>query len=291
MRHSAASGGFTIVEVLIVLAVSAVIFFFAIQAVGGQQAHVEFTAAVNNVNSKFQQWINDVSNGFTASSATSLPANLVCDTNNPKVPGHPELINAGSGNERGANPQCIFLGKAIQVNTVNAAGGQNSQLIYAYSILGRRVDQASGELVDNLTDAFPTPAMFSLAGGQGDLTETYTIPNGARVLWAKSGTDLSGNSQLAGFYTSFNSGNGGNGSQSLNTYQYNFTGNAPGDVPDGSIAQCIEMVTPSCQNPTPLQQWVICLESTRNSDTSAIYINSTNGQGATTKVVSPCPGS
>src|SRR5205814_2186232 len=73
-------GGYTIVEVMIFLAISSLLFVAASIAIGGQQAHTEFNTAANDTNTKFQQWIDQVANGFTSSTASGLPSNVTCAT-------------------------------------------------------------------------------------------------------------------------------------------------------------------------------------------------------------------
>ncbi len=294
-------GGYTIIEVMIFLAVSSLLFVAATVAIGGQQGHTEFNTAVNDVNTKFQQWIDQVTNGFSGSTATATASQFNCTTSG----GHPVLTVVSSGNTRGANPDCTFLGKAIQIN--QAGGTQNPREIYAYTVLGKRTtNTTTNDLVTDIVSAAPAAAV-STDGAPTDLVETYTIPNGAQVKWVRSGRDASsitiptpGTSHLAGFYTSFNIGGSStsqNGSQSLLTVQYPYTSNA--NPRDPSILNCISFsaVPVPCfpsppntnANPWPMNQWAICLQSTRNSDTAAINIVSTNGHGATTKVTIPCP--
>lgn len=288
-------GGYTIIEVMIFLAVSSLLFVAATVAIGGQQGHTEFNTAVNDVNTKFQQWIDQVTNGFSGSTATATASQFNCSI----VEGYPVLTPAAiGGNTRGANPDCIFLGKAIQIN--QAGSSQDPRKIYAYTVLGKRTtNTTTNDLVADIVNAAPAAAV-STDGAPTDLVETYTIPNGAQVKWVRSGPDASHltnpGSHLAGFYNSFNSGGSStsqNGSQSLLALQYPFTFNV--DARATAVSDCIRMTPTTCPplgpptNPFPMNQWVVCLQSTRNSDTAAINIVSTNGHGATTKVTAPCP--
>lgn len=307
-RCKARLSGYTIIEVMIFLAISLLLFVSAMVAIGGQQAHTEFKTAYNDVNTKFQQWIDEVVNGYSASSAGPVPSNLDCITGsgyNGLSP-RPQLqqVAAGTGQQRGANADCIFLGKAIQVTDEDSCPcptTQDSNKIYAYTVLGLRLN-GSNDLSSTLTEANPEPAIDpSIPPGPTDLTEVYSIPNSARVKWVESGSSLSSlgppgtGSHLAGFFTSFSNGNGStqNGSQSLLAVQYPMTQNR--DPRDKLTINCIELLLacgplgPDPANPWPMGQWVVCLESTRNDDTAAIYIGSTAGDGATTKVVVPCP--
>ncbi len=58
-----AAGGYTIIEVLMFLAISGLIFVTTMVAIRGQAAHSEFIAGTNDINTKLQQWINEVVTG------------------------------------------------------------------------------------------------------------------------------------------------------------------------------------------------------------------------------------
>ncbi|HSX44369.1 MAG TPA: hypothetical protein VLE69_03715, partial [Candidatus Saccharimonadales bacterium] len=57
------SGGFTIVETMIVLAVTGFMFFSAMLFISGQQAKTEFTQAAHETEAKINDVLNDVSTG------------------------------------------------------------------------------------------------------------------------------------------------------------------------------------------------------------------------------------
>src|SRR4029079_7046124 len=240
------------------------------------------STGMNDLNSKMQQWINQVSNGFSGSQADASSATqYTCDLDGQDYP----VLSPGA-NERGSNAKCVFLGKAIQVNT---ADGSNDK-ISAYSVLGRRVytPAASTEtLVDNIYHANPVAAVFPPGNNPDiDLTEVYTIPNGIIVKSITSTSPVS-DSHMAGFYTTFNNGGTSNGSQGVMTIQYPFNTNV--DPRDSTALDCIKFLVP-CNNPTPqdspwpLQDWKLCLASTRNSDTATLTISSAQGRGAVTKL-------
>lgn len=274
-------GGYTIIEVMIFLAISSILFVSAVIAVGGQQAHTEFSASMRDIDSKMQDWINQVVTGLSGSTAQggSSPGNYGCilDSDN-----RPILVTATT--ERGANPQCIFIGKAIQVNTEPQ---YNNQLT-VYPVLGRRTYLSGSEqlLVSSLAEANPAPAISDAA----DLTETYFLQNGARIKSVTSGPGLGDSpaSRMIGFFLSFNteSNTSRNGSESLNTKQFSLTSNQdPGSNP---VKNCLKLITTglsACSTPpVDLQNWRLCFESTRNSDTATLTVSSTNGQGAAVKL-------
>jgi type II secretory pathway pseudopilin PulG len=100
-----ATGGFTIVETLIVLAVTGLLFASAVILINGRQSKTEFQTGINNTQQQIQQIINETSSGY-------FP-----DSNNFKCAagaiGQP-VITAGSGTGQGTNSGCVFLGKVMQ---------------------------------------------------------------------------------------------------------------------------------------------------------------------------------
>lgn len=98
------SGGFTIIETLIVLAVSGLLLVSAVTLVAGQQRKVEFSQAAMDIKSSIEQVISDVGAGFYAN-----PGTFSCS-----VAGGNVSISAAAGTQQGSNNGCIFMGKAIQ---------------------------------------------------------------------------------------------------------------------------------------------------------------------------------
>jgi len=102
--HRAASGGFTIVEVMIVLAVTGVMFVAAAILINGRQNKTEFTTGINDLQQQLQQIANETASGYYPNNN-----NFVC---NGSAAG-PVTFTAG-GNKQGTNGGCIFMGKALQ---------------------------------------------------------------------------------------------------------------------------------------------------------------------------------
>lgn len=122
--------GFTIFEVMIVLAISGLLFFLAINTVTGAQSKAEFTQAVRDVETQLTDVANDVSNGYFPSN------NGKCDV----AGGFPRFV-AGTV-QQGANDKCIFIGKAVQFN-------KNSFDIYT---LAGNKKNSSGQDITSLGD-------------------------------------------------------------------------------------------------------------------------------------------
>jgi len=280
-------GGYTIIEVMIFLAISSLLFVSAVIAVGGQQAHTEFSTSMRDMNSKMQDWINQVIAGFSGSESASGASTYSCGYD---PLGYP-VLNTTTTTERGANPECIFIGKAVQVNT----SPPFNESIAVYTVLGRRTVAVSGELVGNLRDAQPAPASFD----KGGLAESYPIQNGARFkcVMKADGTDCEPNgSRMAGFFLSLNTqqNTSQTGSQSLNLYQYSLYKDVDPRTPP--IENCIKLTGPDCFVPpapasplSPLSKWRLCFVSTRNSDTAVLSVTSASGIGAAVNLAfDPC---
>jgi type II secretory pathway pseudopilin PulG len=287
-----AMGGYTLLEVMLFLAISSILFVFSGVVLQGQGARTEFVSSMNDVNSKMQQWIDQVRNGYTSSNAGIGDYNCSLDAS-----GNPKLTVPGVGpaNKVGTNLSCIFLGKAIMVNGSVGSGPHDvNDKIYAYTVLGRRTyDDGSGQTnVNNLQNANPTAAIYETTGdGVPDinLTESYKIPNGVLVknVYVKGTPGPNG---LVGFFTDPTSAN-----NSLLAVQYPLTTNVDPlawSTTAWDIPQCINLNLPSnnCQragapgNLWPMSEWDICFESTHDDELALLRVISSNGAGVVTKL-------
>lgn len=112
--------GFTIVETMIVLAVTGALFLLASVAVSGEQNRTEFQQAINNIQSSIQQAINQVASGDYPTT------NIKCDGTSGA------LSIGGNGNGQGTNTGCVFLGKVLQFGVQ----GPEPQQYVAHTIAG-----------------------------------------------------------------------------------------------------------------------------------------------------------
>jgi prepilin-type N-terminal cleavage/methylation domain-containing protein len=138
--------GFTIIEVMIVLAVTGILFAAAVTLIAGRQNKTEFTQAINQVQSQIQQVMDNVSNGYYASQQnfTCLPGNSA-----------PPTITTTSSN-RGSNNGCIFFGKVMQFETGNT--------INSYTIIGNQT--ATGGLpAQSFTESGVEPILLAPDSG------------------------------------------------------------------------------------------------------------------------------
>ena len=108
MINGGAKAGYTIVEVLIFLVVSGVLFVSAILAISGRQTAVEFQQATRDAQNQMNDIINQISSGFYPKTD-----NIVC-----KVVGvgTAPIITAGAAGAQtqGSSDDCVFLGKTAQ---------------------------------------------------------------------------------------------------------------------------------------------------------------------------------
>lgn len=118
------NSGFTIVETLIFLGVTAVMLVSALLLVGGQQRKTEFTQAIRDIESQIKDVANDVSTGYYSRSS-----NFTCEDR-----GAPRLVISTGISSLGTNSDCIFIGRALQFK-VEASNGEGFAI---YNIAGKR---------------------------------------------------------------------------------------------------------------------------------------------------------
>lgn len=100
------SGGFTIVESMIVLGVTGVLFLSLVGMVSGQQSKARFKASMTDITTQIQSQINEVATGFYPSQA-----NFSCSGAGGVV-----SISAGAST-LGTNGGCTYLGRAMMYAT------------------------------------------------------------------------------------------------------------------------------------------------------------------------------
>jgi type II secretory pathway pseudopilin PulG len=148
MKRQANSAGFTIVETMVVLAVTGVLFATIALTLSSRQQSNEFTQAIQDVRSQVQQTIANVQSGYY----TSKGSYNCTDSGS-------SLLISGGSNQLGTNKACVFLGDVIQFNSDN---------MVIYPIAGRRT-------ADDLSSSSATP----IVGADGtDESSTYALKYG-----------------------------------------------------------------------------------------------------------------
>lgn len=283
------SDGYTIIEIMIVLAVSSFLIFMSAFFLHDRDGVAAFSVSMQDVQSKVEDWINDASTGFAGKPNTDLHCHKTAQ--GPK-------INGGSPNN---NPDCIFLGKAIQFTDGSSLPtAEQDRKLYAYSVFGLRIYSPpppdDDRLVANLSEAKPAAATGNSTGnGNTNLTEEYDLTGAAKVLKICTNGSCASGSRLAGFYLSFNQlSENKSGTADVIGYQYALNSNAiraDQDNQNGAVTSCIEMKN-SCSTPPPnLSNWQICFGNDRNNDKAVLSITSATGSGVSTKMtfVDTCP--
>jgi prepilin-type N-terminal cleavage/methylation domain-containing protein len=219
------SQGFTIVEVMLVLAVSSALFVSAVALVGNKQNDTEFIQSIQQVQSQVQQTADDVVNGFYPSLN-----NFNCTPNS----GGTATIISGT-TIQGQNNGCIFLGKVMQFGVIPSPNPNNAQAFLVYSILGSEcasgtlpgssgcdIAQSSKGLSTSLPIAEPT-ALVSTNGSVNDTT-TNVLEYGLNVTSMSYNLTPGSpkvNTGAVGFLqsiASYSNGSLASGSQQVNLY-------------------------------------------------------------------------
>jgi prepilin-type N-terminal cleavage/methylation domain-containing protein len=165
--------GYTIIEVMIVLAVSGALFVSAVLLINGRQQRTQFDQSIREVRSQIQQTVNEVSNGFYPDFS-----NFTCTVTGS---GPPTFALASGG--QGTNEGCIFLGKAIQFGVE----GTDPEEFRVLNIAGRQ-KSSGGEEAANLAQA--QPRAIALDGGANvtvDISTAKLLLYGLETAWADAG--------------------------------------------------------------------------------------------------------
>lgn len=145
-RYVRPASGYTIVEVIIFLAVSGMLFVSATTLISGQQRRTEFSNAVREFEIRLLDIVNDVETGY-------FPAgNYRCTAGISSSP----VVTAAATGAQGTNDTCIFAGKAVQFSP--AGSEQDKGRFNIYSLAGRRYkapSTLSKEEVTNINEAWP----------------------------------------------------------------------------------------------------------------------------------------
>ncbi len=152
--------GYTIIEVMIVLAVSGMMLVVAGSFINGKQSKTSFTSGVNELASRIQDTINQVTDG----QYSDIP--LDCQL----IGGGGISVSLNNTGAQGTNSNCFFLGKIMHFQY----DGQNNQY-EVISMAGRRL--VGGVPVETIGQATPEPIR--------DLTITQTVPQNLDVMWVR----------------------------------------------------------------------------------------------------------
>ncbi|HVU59893.1 MAG TPA: hypothetical protein VHC98_03605 [Candidatus Saccharimonadales bacterium] len=160
-------GGFTIVETMIVLAVTGALFVAIAATLSGRQNAAEFTHAIQSIQSQLQQTVDQVSQGFYPNSS-----NFTCTAS-----GSTLQIAAGT-NGQGTNNGCVFLGKVVQLGV----HGSDPEQYQVYTIAG--LQSAMAGATSPFQTAYPT--VVGVSGDYDTYATVGTLEYGLTTAWMKS---------------------------------------------------------------------------------------------------------
>lgn len=197
MERARKQRGFTIIEVLIVLAVTAAMFLLAVLSINGKQDTAEFQQAINDIRSSLQQEIDQVAAGDYSNTG-----NFTCNGTGGSL-----VITKGT-NKQGSNTGCIYLGKVLQFGVKST----NPQAYISYPIAG--LQSNTGTLASAAPDVI-APGNATNKGNFPDASITNALHYGLHVVKMTGG---GGNIGAVAFISSLGQYNGGqlvSGSQTL----------------------------------------------------------------------------
>ena len=194
--------GYTIVEVLIFMAVSGMMFTMAVVLVNGKQANSEYHQGMYDLDSQIHTVINDVANGYYPSTQ-----DFTCRVLSPASP--PSLMHSLSTVEAGTNTDCIFMGKVMHFGVQNSKGVDYN----VYSVTGRRYAVGSIDTAPNsFTEAKPVAVDN---GGDVNITSHKKLQWGLyvtamyEVTYAAGSISYNPNIGAVGFFGNFGNVSGG----------------------------------------------------------------------------------
>jgi type II secretory pathway pseudopilin PulG len=167
MSHKTNTRGFTIVETMIVLAVTGGLFVAIAATLSGRTQAAEFTQTINTVNASIQQTISDVETGYYPNFG-----DLKCS-----AAGSSLNIQKASGFKQGTNSGCVFLGKVMQFGS-GVNNGATPEEYATYVTAG--LQSATTLSTADPTVLAPTPSETS--SNFPNETEYTSLSNGLTVV-------------------------------------------------------------------------------------------------------------
>lgn len=244
--------GYTILEVMIFLAISGLLFATAVVAVGGNQQRVQYSQSVRDLEIQVKDVMNDVSNGYypiynegeCERSATNTVQFTPSATSSP-----------------GTNQECINVGKVMMPNL-----NGDDESFGVGTIVG--LSPGLGSTVDlSLVNLAPTLA-YSTTDPVIDLTTEKPIRFGARITKIASVANPSVTYSSLSFISNFSSSlNSAYENGTLSTNVYGIKGSLKTGTP--SISDYINDIEDNLINPSDVDVnlpdgYYICLITTDN---------------------------
>ncbi len=167
--------GYTILEVLIFLAVSTFLMVSAIAAMSGSRRNTEFAQSLRDFESRISDVINDVPTGY-------YPANSTIGCQISAINGT-EIVNTTAQN-LGGNDDCLYVGKAIQF----VPDGDDTKVL-VYNIAGRRLAAGTGTPVKKISETEPVAVALPTDVSFKDSVDEISLQYGLKVTNVFDGAD------------------------------------------------------------------------------------------------------
>lgn len=199
----ASAQGFTIMETLIVLAVTSVLFLSAAMLINGKQNKTNFQLGIRSLQQQFQQLINETATGYYPNDGTSF----TCDAS-----GGGTNVTIGPGSTQlGENTGCIFIGRTLVLDTTK------NDYLTVYSLAGAQ--KRGGVDVKTPTEARTTviPSTKNPIKLPNGLSFVKAKINSSAAPWTTSGSFPFA---LISSLADFNESGVTTATQQLNTYSY-----------------------------------------------------------------------
>jgi len=258
--------GFTIIEVVIVLAITGLLFLSAVTMFAGKRSQTEFVQAMYDLESQIQSVLSATKSGTFQDSEKYI---CVVRNNNiqPAVreplPADPPL------SEPGTRSNCLTLGRAVQARP-------NDGNLYIFTVIGLAKDSATGKPVASLKEAGPSVIAGTHSSSTADLTVIYKLISGVRVLSAT----IPGNSNrydIAGFYLAPQGGSSAGQGSTFTSLAYPFESSSTDNYEEDNdearrIEECVLQDSALCENSITLGRWELCLQGQNGQDRAVLSL-------------------
>ncbi len=190
MSRSARNHGYTIIEVMIFLAISGVLLLIAAGFINGPQQGTQFSQGLHDFESKMEDLVNNVATGNYPDAGK-----FNCNVNTSSG-----VLTFDTGtNTQGTNQNCAFIGKFIQLAPKNIPDGLN-----IFTVAARRLDDNGAE-IQQLDSSLATPVAIApnITNNAGiELTDKQTLRWGVkttRIVSALGHQDVAGVGLISDF--------------------------------------------------------------------------------------------
>ncbi len=251
--------GYTIVETMIFLAITGLLFAMIAVTFAGRRGRTTFQASARDFESNIQGIVNDTTNGYFAPTG-----NFSCSAS----AAGPSFSGASSG--QGSHEDCIFIGKALHFNVDG-----NQDRYNVYTVAGLRQVSPGGDEVTDFAEAKPTVVDV------GGVNKQLQVPGGSQVksVFYNSGSNI----QIDGFgvFSSFGSYASGaleSGSISVNIFPLG----DPGPSSAAAMASSVYNLRFGLTHPqNPGSGITICFDSTTSRQHGILKIGGSGRQFGT----------